>query len=79
MPMPEYDFFSYVLSPAFLIMFGLTAATFIPVLWSIWVTWRDNGHKVEALQARQREERAERRANRRARFLDVRQHPTNSG
>jgi hypothetical protein len=77
--MPEYDFFSYVLSPAFLIMAGLTFATFVPVLWSIWVTWRDNGHKVEALKERQRAERAEERARRRARFRDVRQRPTTSG
>ena len=79
MPMPEYDFFSYVLSPGFLIMFGLVAATFVPVLWSIWVTWRDNGHKVEALKEKQRARRAEERARRRARFADVRQRPTSSG
>lgn len=40
--MPYQNFLDYALSPVFLIMFGLTLATFLPLLYSVWVTWRDN-------------------------------------
>lgn len=36
------EFWDYVLDPIFLITFGLTGAFFLPMVWSIWVTWRDN-------------------------------------
>lgn len=41
------DFWDIVLNPVFLIMFGLTAGTFLPLLWSVFVTWIENEDKVE--------------------------------
>lgn len=32
----------YALSPAFLITFGLVLAFFLPLLYSVWVTWQEN-------------------------------------
>lgn len=41
------NFWDYVLNPVFLVTFGLVAAFFVPMLWSMWVTWnqKDNSHK----------------------------------
>lgn len=36
------NFWDYVLSPPFLITFGLVALFFAPLGYSVWVTWRDN-------------------------------------
>jgi len=36
------DFWEIVLDLPFLIMFGLTAGTFAPVAWSVFVTWQEN-------------------------------------
>jgi len=36
------DFWEIVLNPIFLVMFGLTAGTFAPIAWSVWVTWQEN-------------------------------------
>lgn len=36
------EFWDIVLSPIFLITFGLVAAAFLPLLLSVWVTWQEN-------------------------------------
>jgi hypothetical protein len=41
------DFLDIVLSPIFLITFGLVMAAFLPLLYSVWVTWRDNREDVQ--------------------------------
>ncbi len=40
--MPYINFWDYILSPTFLITFGLVGAGFLPLLWGLYVTWRDN-------------------------------------
>lgn len=62
--MPNYDFFSYVLSPGFLIPMALVLAAFLPLAYSVYVTWEENKHKAHNLQQRIREERRSRRTNR---------------
>ena len=63
--MPEYNFWSYVLSPGFLITFGLVMAWFAPLAYSIWRTWEENKHKEERLKEFVRENRRQERSRRR--------------
>ena len=63
--MPEYDFWSYVLSPGFLVTFGLVMAWFAPLGYSIWRTWEDNAHKEAQLKATVREAKKQERLRRR--------------
>lgn len=65
--MPFYDFWDYILSPGFLFGFGLTAATFLPIAWSLWRTWEDNRHKEQNLIRAERRARRQRWAARRRR------------
>lgn len=65
--MPNMDFWEYILNPGFIIMFGLSASMFLPLLWSVWRTWQDNEHKEVALKEQVRAERRARLAARRAR------------
>ncbi|MCU0511913.1 MAG: hypothetical protein MUE40_05005 [Anaerolineae bacterium] len=58
--MPEYNFWEYVLSPGFLIPFGLVLAGFLPVAYSVFVTWQDNGAKEARLLEKVRAERRRR-------------------
>lgn len=37
-----FDFWEVMLDPVFLIMFGLSAIGFLPLLYSVWRTWEDN-------------------------------------
>jgi len=37
------SFLDIVLNPVFGIMFGLVLFPFLPLLWSIWDTWRNDG------------------------------------
>lgn len=37
------EFWDIVLSPVFLVTFGLVLAPFLPVLWSVWTTWLNDG------------------------------------
>jgi len=67
--MPNLDFWNYILSPGFLITFGLTAGTFVPLLWSLWITWEENKYKEDALREQVRQEKAARKAARRERYL----------
>ena len=60
--MPHMDFWSYVTSPGFLIMFGLTLGTFAPIAYSVYVTWDENKYKVEQLREEKRQMRRQRRA-----------------
>lgn len=58
MPFLDLD---YVLSPVFLLTFGLTLGTFVPLLWSLWITWQENKHKERELIEEQRRLRRRRR------------------
>lgn len=62
--MPEFNYWDYVLSPGFLIPFALVLGGFVPLLYSIYVTWQENKHKERKLNAEVRAERAERAARR---------------
>ena len=37
------EFWDIVLSPVFLFTFALVLAPFLPVLWSVWTTWQNEG------------------------------------
>jgi hypothetical protein len=39
------DFLDIVLNFTFLVMFGLTLATFVPLLLSVWATWEENAEE----------------------------------
>lgn len=41
------DFWDLMLSPTFLITFGLVLAGFLPMLWSIWETYVNNDDHAE--------------------------------
>lgn len=71
--MPEYNFFQYVLSPGFLITTAFLLIPFALLGWSVLKTWLDNGSKVEALKAAERQKMREMRAARRARAIARRQ------
>ncbi|MEM9953274.1 MAG: hypothetical protein AAF846_16835 [Chloroflexota bacterium] len=66
--MPGLDL-GYVISPIFLITFGLVGGFFLPVAYSVWVTWEDNKHKADELRRRTRAERRARWQRRNARNL----------
>ena len=76
--MPSYEFFDYVLSPGFLIMFGLVAAAFAPLGYSVLKTWTDNKYKVDQLNEQQREARQRRIVARRARAAARKQYQQQS-
>lgn len=44
--MPGRDLWTYMLSAEFLIPFGIVLAFFLPLLWSVWITWKENADKV---------------------------------
>ncbi|MEL6404804.1 MAG: hypothetical protein AAFV98_13275 [Chloroflexota bacterium] len=67
--MPEYNFFQYVLSPAFLITTAFLLIPFGLLGLSVLLTWLENGDKVAALEAEERQRMAELRAARRARAI----------
>jgi hypothetical protein len=48
------DTWEILTNPVFLIMFGLSAAPFLPLLYSVWVTWRDNTEREKAEKKRRR-------------------------
>ncbi len=37
------NFWDIVLNPVFGVTFGLVALAFMPLLWSVWDTWRNDG------------------------------------
>jgi hypothetical protein len=41
-----FDFWELILSPGFLIGFGLTAAPLAVLAYSVWGTWEENGVKM---------------------------------
>lgn len=61
--MVEIEFWDYILNLRFLVGFGIVGAAFLPLLYSIWLTWQNNAHKERAVV---REARRLRRLRRRA-------------
>jgi hypothetical protein len=41
------EFWDIVLNPIFVITFGLVMAAFVPLLLSIYVTWKENGDQMD--------------------------------
>jgi hypothetical protein len=41
------EFWDIVLNPVFVIMFGLVMAPFVPLLLSIYTTWKENGENMD--------------------------------
>lgn len=43
----DAEFWEYVLNPTFLVTFGLVLGAFLPLVLSIWITWTENGEKLD--------------------------------
>jgi hypothetical protein len=41
------EFWDMILNPVFVIMFGLVMAAFVPLLISVYVTWKENGENMD--------------------------------
>ncbi len=41
------EFWDIVLNPIFVIMFGLVMLPFVPLLISVYVTWKENGEQMD--------------------------------
>lgn len=41
------EFWDIILNPTFVIMFGLVALPFLPLLWSVYVTWKENQEHMD--------------------------------
>jgi hypothetical protein len=41
------EFWDIILNPVFVIMFGLVMAAFVPLLISVYTTWKENGDQMD--------------------------------
>lgn len=41
------EFWDMILNPVFVITFGLVMAAFVPLLISVYVTWKENGENMD--------------------------------